>query len=239
MTRVFGEGRLTGVEISQVDERMKPVPGTSYRVDCDALILSVGLIPENEMASKLGVTLDGRTKGPVCDEDFMTDVEGVFSCGNALHVNDLVDYVSESGELAGRSAADYAGGRGTGEGGTVALEADRSLQYLVPQRIHIRPQGKETVLYFRSGREMKKSVFTVEADGKQVFCRTYGALRPPEMERIKLGTGGWGLGPESRVTVSVRECTAGDEITAGKNEELGGASSAGDSAATDGKGGRR
>lgn len=249
VTRVFGEERLTGVEISQVDEQLKPVPGTSYRVDCDALILSVGLIPENEMASKLGVTLDARTKGPVCDEDFMTDVEGVFSCGNALHVNDLVDYVSESGELAGQSAAAYVRGRGTAEVSTVDLEADRSLQYLVPQRIHLRPEGKKTVLYFRSGREMKKSVFTVEADGRQVFCRTYAALRPPEMERIKLDTGGWGLGPGSRVTVSVRECTAGDEVTAGKKEDPGGAAAAGDAAvrdaavrdtaAADGKGGRR
>ena len=110
------------------------------------------------------------------------------------------------------------------------------------------------MLYFRSGREMKKSVFTVEADGRQVFCRTYAALRPPEMERIKLDTGGWGLGPGSRVTVSVRECTAGDEVTAGKKEDLGGAAAAGDAAvrdaavrdaavrdtaAADGKGGRR
>lgn len=101
VTRIFGDDRLTGVEIAKVDEQMQPVPGTEKRIDCDTLILSVGLIPENEMAESLRVTMDPRTKGPVCDSWAMTDVPGVFSCGNAFHVNDLVDYVSESGELAG------------------------------------------------------------------------------------------------------------------------------------------
>ena len=109
VTRIFGDDRLTGVEIAKVDEQMQPVPGTEKRIDCDTLILSVGLIPENEMAESLRVTMDPRTKGPVCDSWAMTDVPGVFSCGNAFHVNDLVDYVSESGELAGTSAARYSG----------------------------------------------------------------------------------------------------------------------------------
>lgn len=109
VTRVFGIERLTGVEIAQVDERMRPITGTEERVDCDTLILSVGLIPENEIAESLGVPLDPGTKGPVCDNRFMTMVDGVFCCGNALHVNDLVDYVSESGEIAGAAAAAYAG----------------------------------------------------------------------------------------------------------------------------------
>ena len=94
VTRVFGADRLEGVEIAEVDDRMTPIPGTQRRLDCDALILSVGLIPENELAESLGVRLDPRTKGPVCDERCMTSVDGVFCCGNALHVNDLVDYVS-------------------------------------------------------------------------------------------------------------------------------------------------
>ena len=84
---------------------MRPIEGTQEIVECDALILSVGLIPENELAEKLDVTIDRRTKGPICDEQFMTSQPGIFSCGNALHVNDLVDYVSESGELAGKAAA--------------------------------------------------------------------------------------------------------------------------------------
>lgn len=96
VTRVFGTDRLEGVEIAEVDAHMTPIPGTEQKLDCDALILSVGLIPENELAESLGVKLDPKTKGPVCDGQCMTSVDGVFSCGNALHVNDLVDYVSEN-----------------------------------------------------------------------------------------------------------------------------------------------
>ena len=105
VTRVFGQERLEGVAVARVDEKLNPIPGTEETIACDALILSVGLIPENEMAERLGAALDPRTRGPVCDDRLMTSVDGVFSCGNALHVNDLVDYVSESGELAGRAAA--------------------------------------------------------------------------------------------------------------------------------------
>ena len=97
VTRVFGADRLTGVEVAEVDETMRPIPGTEQRIDCDALIVSVGLIPENELAESLGVPLDGHTRGPVCDGQLMTEVPGILSFGNALHVNDLVDYVSASG----------------------------------------------------------------------------------------------------------------------------------------------
>ncbi|MDO5452924.1 MAG: DUF1667 domain-containing protein, partial [Eubacteriales bacterium] len=110
VTRVFGEDRLTGLEIAQVDEHMKPVPGTEQYLDCDALILSVGLIPENEISEKLGVEIDTATRGPRCNKDQETSVPGVFSCGNSLQVFDLVDYVSDSGELAGTNAAAYAKG---------------------------------------------------------------------------------------------------------------------------------
>jgi hypothetical protein len=105
VTRVFGDRRLEGVEISRVDPQMRPIPGTEERLACDGLILSVGLIPENELAESLGVEINSATKGPICDQNYMTLVDGLYSCGNALQVNDLVDYVSESGETAGRNAA--------------------------------------------------------------------------------------------------------------------------------------
>lgn len=107
VTRVFGQDRLTAVEISKVDENMSPIKGTEKFVECDSLILSVGLIPENELAETLNIPLDNRTKGPIADQNYMTLEEGVFTCGNAMHVNDLVDYVSESGEGAGKAAALY------------------------------------------------------------------------------------------------------------------------------------
>jgi Shikimate 5-dehydrogenase len=110
VTRVFGEDRLTGVEIAKVDENMRPIEGTEQYLDCDALILSVGLIPENEISETLGVEIDAATRGPRCNKDQETSIPGVFSCGNSLQVFDLVDYVSDSGELAGTNAAEYAKG---------------------------------------------------------------------------------------------------------------------------------
>lgn len=110
VTRVFGEDRLTGVEVAKVDEQMTPIQGTEEYIPCDALILSVGLIPENELAERLGVALDPKTRGPACTADHQTSVPGIFSCGNSLQVFDLVDYVSESGETAGKNAAAYAAG---------------------------------------------------------------------------------------------------------------------------------
>jgi NADPH-dependent 2,4-dienoyl-CoA reductase/sulfur reductase-like enzyme len=108
ITRLFGTERLEAVEIAATDEKMQPVCGTEERIVCDGLILSVGLIPENELAESLGLCIHPATKGPVCDQYCMTEIPGVFSCGNALQVYDLVDYVSENGETAGKNAARFA-----------------------------------------------------------------------------------------------------------------------------------
>lgn len=218
VTRVFGDDRLTGVEISEVDGAMKPIAGTGQLVECDTLILSVGLIPENEIAERLGVTLDPRAKGPICDDSLMTDVDGVFSCGNALHVNDLVDYVTESGETAGRSAAKYAGTRRTGGEGRaqngnrklpepcyLPLKADFSLQYLVPQRLRreeLNGNGGR-VLYFRSREVMERPVLTVKADGRVILKKSYPVVRPPEMERLVIDFGKLEVSGASEITFSL------------------------------------
>lgn len=206
VTRVFGEERLTGVEIAEVDETMKPVAGTEERVDCDTLILSVGLIPENEIAETLGVHFDPRTKGPMCDASLMTNVRGVFSCGNALHVNDLVDYVSESGETAGRNAARLAGTvkEADGDRGFIRINADDSFQYLVPQRLRPEEAGGETVLYFRSGRVMEKAVLTVKADDRVILTKNYSVLRPPEMERLAIDWKRLGAGNASVISFTLK-----------------------------------
>lgn len=204
VTRVFGDGRLTAVEISRVDDRLQPIPGTEQIVECDSLILSVGLIPENEMAQKLGVSLDSHTRGPVCDNMFMTDVDGVFSCGNALHVNDLVDYVSESGELAGRAAAGY---RRTWQPGgrRIPLETDASLQYLVPQKLNLDQGTDRVVLYFRSRETLSEGTLRIAVDGVPVFEKKYRNLKPPEMEHLELDFSPFGLTEDSRVTVSIEK----------------------------------
>jgi thioredoxin reductase len=184
VTRVFGQARLTGVEIAAVDEAMRPIAGTEERIACDGLILSVGLIPENELACTLGVPLHRATKGPVCDQHYETGVPGVFSCGNALQVNVLVDYVSESGEAAGRNAARFAGGGNAA--GYADFVPDGGFLCMAPQRINIDAINDETTLFFRSRDARGATQVRISANGKELFSRKYNQLRPPEMERITL-----------------------------------------------------
>jgi len=190
VTRILGEGRINAVEISGVDKNMTPIPGTEEIIECDALILSVGLIPENELAESLGVPLDVRTKGPVTDQNCMTMADGVFCCGNALHVNDLVDYVSESGEAAGRAAAQRIMAKqassSSGERSLAEIKADDSMLYIVPQLINVDDLEKPAVIYFRSKEEMGKTRLSVKIDGSEVYAKTFPRLRPPEMERLEL-----------------------------------------------------
>lgn len=182
VTRVYGEERLTAVEVCAVDENMQPIAGTGQKIDCDALILSVGLIPENELAVSLGVELDPKTKGPLCNEALMTSVDGVFSCGNALHVNDLVDYVSESGERAGTAAANFS----CKQRAEIALTADANFAYLVPQRLDLNDPDTKTIVYFRSQRVLENCDVIVTVNEQEVLRKHYSHLRPPEMERLEV-----------------------------------------------------
>ncbi len=199
VTRVFGEDRLTAVEVAEVDEKMQPVPGTEQIIECDALILSVGLIPENELAESLGVQIDPKTKGPKCDASLMTSVPGIFSCGNALHVNDLVDYVSESGETAGRFAAQFAGKARD----LIPIDAGEKLLYVVPQNIDVLTDNSETLVYFRSKDVYDDSVFRIIVDGEVVFEKKYAFLRPPEMEKVTVDFSSCGLSASSDVRAEI------------------------------------
>lgn len=199
VTRVFGQDRLTAVEISEVDENMTPIAGTEKIVECDALILSVGLIPENELAEGLGVKIDPRTKGPAVNGQLMTSVDGVFSCGNALHVNDLVDYVSESGEIAGKNAAEYA----QGARNEIGIDIAGSFLYAVPQKLDLNRDNSETTVYFRSREILDKSVFKILVDGKEVYAKKYQFLRPPEMERLLINFDSFGLTKDSQIQFEI------------------------------------
>lgn len=196
VTRVYGAERLTAVEVCAVDQNMQPIAGTSEKIDCDALILSVGLIPENELAVSLGVELDPKTKGPLCNAALMTSVDGVFSCGNALHVNDLVDYVSESGELAGIAAANYS----HKQRAEIALITDANFAYLVPQRLDLNNADKKTIVYFRSQQVLKNSAVIITVNGQEVLRKHYSHLRPPEMERLEVDFSPYGLTASSTLS---------------------------------------
>lgn len=198
VTRVFGFDRLTAVEISKVDEKMKPIKNTEKIVECDALILSVGLIPENELAESLSVKIDPKTKGPICDGQLMTSVQGIFSCGNALHVNDLVDYVSESGEEAGKNAASFV----KSEQKKISLDAESGLLYLVPQTLDLNKDNSAVTLYFRSREILNNCRLVIKIDGEEVVSKRYAFMRPPEMEKLVINFNKYKLNDNSNITVN-------------------------------------
>lgn len=179
VTRVFGKDRLEKVEISDVDEKMRPIAGTEQIVECDTLVLAVGLIPENEIASDLSVKLDYKTKGALVDQNCQTLTECIYACGNALHVNDLVDYVSESGETAGLNACKH-----TGERKLVNISANSKLLYVVPQMLDVNSDLDKVIMYFRASEELTNQRLTITVNGEQIFTKRYIKLLPPEMERI-------------------------------------------------------
>jgi len=186
VTKVFGEERLTAVEVSKLDDKMQPIEGTQRIVPCDALILSVGLIPENEIAESLGVEIDGNTKGPVVDNSLRTSVSGVYCCGNALHVNDLVDYVSESGVIAALGAVNYLEGEESKEQDYIKVSYDnKDFLYVVPQ-LFDKSKPENNIFYLRSRYDVKNVTLNVLADEGEVFIKRYPELKPPEMKRLQV-----------------------------------------------------
>lgn len=199
VTRVFGADRLEAVEICEVDGDLRPIKGTEKRVECDALIVSVGLIPENELAESIGVSLDGHTGGPVCDGQLMTSVPGVFSCGNALHVNDLVDFVSASGEEAGKNAALFAAKSQR----RVNINIGGEFLYLVPQQLDLEADNSKITFYFRSKKVLGKSTLRLTVDGAEVWKRRYPLLRPPEMQQLVLDMNKFGISESSDIRFEI------------------------------------
>lgn len=188
ITKIIGSDRVEAVEISKVDDKMRPIIGTETVVECDGVILSVGLIPENEIAESLDIELDMATKGPFVDQNLMTMEEGVFSCGNALHVNDLVDYVSESGENAGENALNYIKKLESKKERKlipINYEKDKFL-YVVPQFIDINSDNKKITFYLRSREIRNNARIRIMENNEMIYDKKYRFLKPPEMERIEI-----------------------------------------------------
>ncbi len=179
-----GKDRLEGVTIAKVDDKLQPIPGTEEYVPCDTLMLSVGLIPENELSKNSGLDLDRITNGPKVDEYRETEHAGVFACGNVLQVHDLVDYVTEESQIAGLGAAKYIKGeKVTGE--CVNTQGINGVRYIVPQRIN-RETDADVKLYFRVGAVYNKAKIIVECDGKEILSKKKVKLCPGEMEYVTL-----------------------------------------------------
>lgn len=180
ITAIHGNTRLTGVTVSKVDENFKPIPGTEKEYQCDTLILSVGLIPENELSLDAGVILDERTRGALVDENFQTAAEGIFAAGNVLHVHDLVDFVSIEAESLADSVAKYVI-EGSLKPAAISINTDCNIGYTVPQRVS---GEKEFTLSLRVKRPMKDCRIVVRQAGKEVAVKKMKKAIPAEMIRF-------------------------------------------------------
>ena len=187
---IRGRRRVEAVVVAQVDENSKPIPGTEEEIPCDTLLLSCGLIPENELSGNLGVEMNPATNGPKVNESLETDKEGVFACGNVLHVHDLVDYVSEEATQAGKRAAAYLQGRlpgaAKGESGQIPIRAVDGVRYTVPASLNPGRMEETQVVRFRVGNVYRDAAVEVSFNGKVMSSRKKKVLAPGEMEQVIL-----------------------------------------------------
>ena len=204
---IRGKERLTGITLAAVDEKGKPIPGTEEDYDCDNLLLSVGLIPENELSGSMGVEMNRVTSGPIVNESLETSVEGVFACGNVLHVHDLVDFVSEEAAAAGKNAARYVmEGEMDRQGHEINLKAVDGVRYTVPCTVNPQRMEDTQVVRFRVGNVYKNCYIGVYFDDEQVMHRKRPVMAPGEMEEIKLEKEKLLLHPELKtITIKVEE----------------------------------
>lgn len=189
---IKGKERVEGVTIAEVDAKNRPIPGTEEYYSCDTLLLSVGLIPENELSGNMGVEMSPVTSGPVVNESLETNVEGVFACGNVLHVHDLVDYVSEEAASAGRHAAQYVKGLETPHSNAAEAETvirlcpENGVRYTVPSTIRLSQMDDSLTVRFRVSNVYKNCYVSMYFDDEQISRRKKQIVAPGEMEEVHL-----------------------------------------------------
>lgn len=208
---IQGKERVTGITLAKVDENRRPIPGTEEFYSCDTLLLSCGLIPENELSRGMGIAMNPVTSGPIVNESLETNIPGVFACGNVLHVHDLVDFVSQEAASAGRHAAAYVAGlhtegrspgaRMTAEGGnhtadgadtagaeagSIVVKAQGGVRYTVPATIRPDRMDEEQILRFRVGDVYKNCYISMYLNGERLAHRKRPVMAPGEMEELKL-----------------------------------------------------
>lgn len=205
VVETHGKDRLEGVTIAQVDEKLRPIESTKEYIECDTLMLSCGLIPENELTKNVGIGIDRITNGAVVDEMRQTDHKGIFACGNVLHVHDLVDYVTLESQLAGEGAAAYISGKICKDPVYVNSSTGNGVRYLVPQRVNIKNEN-DVKLYFRVGRIFKNAKVVLECDGKIISSKKKVKLAPGEMENVVIPADVLAsMTADSTITVRVEE----------------------------------
>ncbi|WP_305767330.1 NAD(P)/FAD-dependent oxidoreductase [Candidatus Epulonipiscium viviparus] len=184
VTDIRGKERLEEVVVSKVDEKFRPIAGTEIKFECDTLLLSVGLIPENELTKDAGIMLDPRTNGAAVYEDMQTAIPGIFACGNVLHVHDLVDFVTKESMKAGESAAEYIATPYTHSENMIVVANGEGVGYTVPQKIDMDRMNKFVEVFFRVRQVYKDVWIEVKSGDKVVMSQKKKHLLPAEMEKI-------------------------------------------------------
>lgn len=185
ITDIKGKDRIEGVTVAKVDESRRPIPGTEEYISCDTLLLSVGLLPENELSRQSQVTLSSITGGPEVNESLQTNIEGIFACGNVLHVHDLVDFVTLESYSAGKNAAEYIMGKRFNKKG-IEVVATEGVRYTVPKYINAENIEELLELRFRVGNVYKNSYVSVYFDEVREIHQKKRILAPGEMETVKI-----------------------------------------------------
>lgn len=187
VTDIVGKGRLEKVVISKVDDNRIPIKGTEIELECDTLLLSVGLIPENEITREVGINIDTRTKGAFVFENMETSMDGVFACGNVCHVHDLVDFVTGESQKAGRSAAKYINDSSNSNVTTIEINNGEGIFYTVPQKVRIENMDSKLEIFFRVKSVEKNVIISItDEDGKIIKDFKRPHVAPAEMEKIAL-----------------------------------------------------
>ena len=203
---IQGRERVTGVTIAAVGPDRKPIPGTELHYDCDTLLLSCGLLPENELSRGMGVTISPVTNGPIVDESLQTNIPGVFAAGNVLHVHDLVDFVSEEAAAAGRAAVRYLANGPQDRGREIPITFEGGPRYTVPASIDPKRVEGDLVIRFRVGGVMKNRRVRLYLDDEAVVSRKRPVMAPGEMEELKLTQAALAAHPDlKRVHIAVEE----------------------------------
>lgn len=205
---IKGKERVEGITLAEVDSHGKPIPGTEEEYTCDTLLLSCGLLPENELSRGAGVDMNAVTNGPCVNESLETSVDGIFACGNVLHVHDLVDYVSEEAAQAGKNAAKYVKNNcSMGEAGKeIPVIATDGVRYTVPKTIDVKRMNDELIVRFRVGAVYKNSYISAYLNDERIIHRKKQIMAPGEMEEIKLSKKQLEeFGNLSNITVKIEE----------------------------------
>lgn len=204
ITAIHGKDRVTGITAAKVDEHMKPIPGTEFDIDCDTLLLSVGLIPENELSRGLGLDIHPLTNGPIVDQHRESSIPGIFAAGNVVHVHDLVDFVSEEAEIAGKFAALKAQDTLPEAVADILVEAIDEVRTCVPQHIRATEDGETIRLFMRVRRPMKKVRLTVKSGDDVLLTKVLPVAKPSEMIAVNVPANK-AKGHHQDWTVSVKE----------------------------------